>query len=411
MGALHLGYALVGALSVLLAFGSSRIRYLPVSEPLLALLLGVLAGPRVLGLIDLPDAERPGLTLEAARLLLAVSLMAVALRYPTRDLRPLLRPVTMLLVLAMPAMAAVTWGLGVLILGLPIALAALLGACLTPTDPVLAASVVTGKPAEQDLPARTRQLLSLESGGNDGLAFPLVVVTLAFVMHEELATTAGEAAYAVLAAAVIGIAAGVLAGKAIDAASRREDIDAGSLLVFTLVLAVAVLGLARIAHTDGVLAVFVAGLAYNVTIARGERGPQQNLDEGINRYLLLPLFLILGVELPWAEWGQLGWSVVGFPAAVLLLRRLPVLLLLRRPVRLAMRDAVFLGWFGPIGVSALFYLTHAEEQGAQDERLWAAGSLVVVASTVVHGISSAPGRRAYGRAAHRPDASVRSAPA
>lgn len=386
---------------MLLAFGSSRIRYLPVSEPLLALLVGVLAGPLVLGLIDLPDAERPGLMLEAARLLLAVSLMAVALRYPARDLRPLARPVTLLLVLAMLAMAAVTWGLAVLVLGLPIALAALLGACLTPTDPVLAASVVTGKPAEQGLPARTRQLLSIESGSNDGLAYPLVVIALAFVLHEELATTVAEAAYAVLAAVVIGIVVGVLAGKAIDAASSREDIDAGSLLVFTLVLAVAVLGLARIAHTDGVLAVFVAGLAYNVTVARGERGPQQNLDEGINRYLLLPLFLILGVELPWAEWGQLGWAVVGFPTAVLLLRRLPVLLLLRRPLRLAMRDAVFLGWFGPIGVSALFYLTHAEEQGAQDERLWAAGSLVVVASTVVHGISSATGRRAYVRGAQR----------
>ncbi len=106
---------------------------------------------------------------------------------------------------------------------------------------------------------------------------------------------------------------------------------------------------------------------------------------------------------------QLGWAAVGFAGAVLLFRRIPVLLLLRRPLWLALRDAVFLGWFGPIGVNAVFYLTHAEEQDAR-ERLWAAGSLVVAVSTLVHGISSAPGRRAYGRAARRPGASVPLAP-
>jgi len=398
---LHLGYALVGGLAVVLAFGSSRIRELPLSEPLLALALGVLVGPRVLGLIDIPDPVRPGLTLEATRLLLAVSLMAVALRYPARELRPLLRPVSLLVVVVMLGMAAVTAGLAAAVLGLPLALAALLGACLSPTDPVLAGSVVTGKPAERDLPARLRQLLSTESGSNDGLALPLVVLGIAVVLHESLGAGVAEAAYQVLGAVGVGVAVGVVAGKAVEAAVRREDVAPGSLLVFTLVLAVAVLGLARVARTDAVLAVFAAGLAYNVVVAPGERGPQQSLDDALNRYLVLPLFLLLGVELPWSAWARLGWGAVGFPVAVLLLRRLPLVLALRRPLGLRLRDAVFLGWFGPIGVSALFYLTHSEEQGVIDPRLWAAGSLVVAASTVVHGVTSAPGRTAYLRASAR----------
>jgi NhaP-type Na+/H+ or K+/H+ antiporter len=84
---------------------------------------------------------------------------------------------------------------------------------------------------------------------------------------------------------------------------------------------------------------------------------------------------------------------------VLALRRLPVLLLLRRALGLGRTDAVFLGWFGPIGVSALFYLSLEAERLAVEPEVLAAGSLVVAASTVVHGITSSPGRALFRRAA------------
>ena len=91
--------------------------------------------------------------------------------------------------------------------------------------------------------------------------------------------------------------------------------------------------------------------------------------------------------------------------AVLLLRRLPVLVALRRPLGLGWPDAVYLGWFGPIGVSALFYLALEAEQLGADTTVLAAGSLVVVASVVVHGVTAAPGRAGY-RAATRHGAST-----
>jgi NhaP-type Na+/H+ or K+/H+ antiporter len=401
---LHLAYALVGALGVLLAFVASRIRDFPVSEPLLALVLGVLAGPQVLGLVDVPDADRNGLVLEGSRLLLAVALMGVALRFSTSQVRPLVRPLTVIIVLGMLGMAAITTGLAALVLGLPLALAALLGACLTPTDPVLAGSVVTGGQAEDALPARTRQLLSEESGANDGLAYVFVVLAIAVVVGHDLPSETGQVAYAVLVAVLIGVAIGVVAGKAVNSAMARKDSTPVSLLVFTVVLAVAALGAARLANTDGVLAVFVTGIAYNAVVEQEERSGERDLDEALNRYLVLPLFFLFGVELPWSEWVALGWGAVLFPLAVLLLRRPPVLLALAVPLRLRFRDAVFLGWFGPIGVSALFYLAHAEHQGVHDPRLWAAGSLVVAASTVAHGISAAPGRRRYASVAARDEA-------
>ena len=404
---LHLAYALVGTLAVVLAAVSSRMRELPLSEPLLGLLLGILVGPQVLGLLDLPTTERTPLFEEGARLLLAVSLMGVALRYPVRQLRPIVPTTAVLVVVAMLAMAAMTAGLVWSVLGVPLTLAALLGACVSPTDPVLASSVVTGKPAEQGLPEHTRQLLSMESGANDGLALPLVLLGIAGVLGHSAGRSALDGLYQVAVGTVVGIVLGLLAGRAVSAALRRDDVDQGASLLFTLLLGIAALGIARLLKADGILAVFVTGLAYNLTVAQDQVGPQDTIDEGVNRYLVLPVFLLLGVELPWAEWADLGIAAVVLPVSVLLLRRLPVLLLLSRPVGLRLRDAVFLGWFGPIGVSAVFYLTFSHAEGVTDPRLWTLGSLLVAASTLVHGVSSAPGRRAYQRAAaQRPNHAV-----
>ncbi|MGY1838675.1 MULTISPECIES: cation:proton antiporter domain-containing protein [unclassified Modestobacter] len=396
---LHLGYALVGGLAVVLAAVSGKMRDLPVSEPLLALVLGVVVGPQVLGLVEVAEPMRTPLVHEMARVLLAVSLIGVGLRFPVRRLRPVFTPTAVLVTVGMAGMATLSAGLAWLVLGIPVALAALIGACITPTDPVLASSVVTGKPAEEHLPARTRQLLSEESGTNDGLALPLVLLGIALVLGDSLGHAALDGVYQVVVGVAVGIVAGLVAGRAISFAQSRAEIDEGPSLVFTLVLAVAVLGIARIANADGVLAVFVAGLAYNFAVSQDDVGPQNTIDEGINRYLVLPLFLLLGILLPWSGWADLGWAAVLFPVGVLLLRRLPVLLALARPLGLRLRDAVFLGWFGPIGVSALFYLSFSEEEGVTDPRLWAAGTLVVAVSTVAHGVSSAPGRRLYRRAA------------
>ena len=398
---LHVGYAAVGLLGVVLAAVSSRLRDLPVSEPLLAMLLGVLVGPQALGLIDLADEGRGPLLVEGSRVLLAVSLIGVALRYPARRLRGVVRPTGVLVTAGMVGMAGLSALLAWTVLGLPVPLALLVGACITPTDPVLASSVVTGRPAEQHLPARMRQMLSEESGTNDGLALPLVLVAIAAVLHEPLTAAAADGLYQVTAGSLVGVVLGVVAGRAMGAARDRDEVDQGSALVFTLVLAVAVLGTARLLQADGVLSVFVAGLAYNYCVADGEVGPQDTIDEGVNRYLVLPLFLLLGVEVPWSDWAVLGWRGPLLVVAVLLLRRLPVLLLLARPLGLRLPDAVFMGWFGPVGVSALFYLTFAEEEGVSDPRLWAAGSLVVAGSTLVHGVTAAPGRRLYRRVAGR----------
>ncbi|MEV6817590.1 cation:proton antiporter [Nocardiopsis dassonvillei] len=397
MDPLPLAYAAVGTLSVLLALFSDRFRELPLSEPLLALLLGVALGPCALGLLTLSAETRDTLLLEGTRVLLAASVMTAALRFPVTSLRGLVAPLALLLCVVMPVAAAVT-GAAALLLGLPLALSALVGACLCPTDPVLAASVVTGKPARRDLSERLRKLLTGESGANDGLALALVGVAVAAVLPSAgPVDVAGRLAWEVLGSVVLGVLLGAAAGKAMEAATRHRELEDGPALVFTLLLAVAVLGAARLIGVGGVLAVFVAGLAYNRTVRRGERGPQQNIDEAVNRYLALPVFVLLGAVLPWREWVGFGPAALAFVLAVLLLRRPPVLMALTRPLGLRPRDAAFAGWFGPMGVSALFYAAHSVHEGVHDPRLFAAVTLAVTASVVAHGVTASPLRRVYAR--------------
>ncbi|MGY1634401.1 cation:proton antiporter [Geodermatophilus sp. SYSU D01186] len=391
--------ALAGALGLVVAALSGRLRRWPVSEPVLALGLGVVIGPELLGVVTpAPLTEDTTWLHTAARLLLAISVMAVALRYPVRDARARLRPVLLLLAVAMPVMAVVTAGLAAAILGVGLGAAALIGAALCPTDPVLASSVVTGEPAEEDLPARDRQVLSLESGANDGLALPLVLIAVAVAGAGSVGAALAESLWQVAGAVLLGVVLGWVGARALRAGEEHGSTDTGPRLLFTAVLAFAVLGAAGLVHVDGILAVFVAGLAFNAAATGPDRTDDVPIDEAVNRFLVLPLFVALGVVLPWSAWVDLGWRGPALVLAVLLWRRLPVVLLLRRPLRLQRPDALFLGWFGPIGVSALFYLAMEAERLTVDPVVLAAGSLVVVGSTVVHGVTSSPGRVLYRRA-------------
>ena len=393
----------VAVLGLSVAALSSLVDRLPVSEPLLALVVGVLVGPQLLGWVSLSElGSRHHELHEVSLVLLAVSMMAIALRYPFTEARRRWRSVAVLLVVLMPVMALASTGvlaLGLGGAGVGLATALAVGAALCPTDPVLSSSVVTGEPAERDVAARTRQLLSLESGANDGLALPLVVLAVAAAGPLAGRAAAAEVAREVLGALVLGLVAGLAAARAVRAGERQGDTSPAAAVVFTLVLALGVLGAAELLRVGGVLAVLTAGLALNATWSGGERVRAATLDEAVNKYAVLPVFVLLGAALPWSRWADLGWwPVIGTAVGVVLLRRLPWLLLLAPLLRLARRDALFLGWFGPIGVSAVYYLTEVIDRVPGSGPAVAAGAAVVALSTVVHGLTGSPGRAAYARA-------------
>ena len=391
----------VGAgLGVAMSAVSRKMDVLPLSEPLVGLLVGAVLGPRMAGLLELPPDAQEEILLVASEVTLAIAVMAIALRYPIGEVLDRRREVAWLLVAVLPAMMLVTATLAGALLGVGVGVALALGAALAPTDPVLASSVVTGEPATRTLPARLRQNLSLESGANDGLALPLVVLAAAVATGASVAGQLPGALWEVAGAVVIGWPLGWLAAAILRFAVRHGDIDLSHELLYSLVLSLAVLGIAALAGTSGLLAVLVTGLVFNANTVDEERRQEESVDEGVNRILVVPLFVLLGVALPWQGWAELGWRGPALAVAVLLLRRVPIVLAVRSLVGARTPlDAGWLGWYGPIGVAAVFYLLYLRELGVAEPVVWEAGSLVVAASTVVHGITASPGRALYGRLA------------
>lgn len=384
----------VAGLAVVVGFISRRLDELPVSDALLSLLVGILLGPRVAGVLHLPLEAQP-LLFPVTELLLAFTLMTVALRYPGQLIRERAWSVALLLLLALPVMAVISSLLAGWLLALPLAHAVLLGTTLAPTDPVLASSVVTGHKAEEALPGRARELLSLESAANDGLALLFVVAGFVLVTDHSSEYWLLHGLGSVVGGIVLGAGLGAGAGLLLRYVRRLEYQHETLFPLFTLTFSLFVLGLAEVLRVDGILAVFVAGVAYNLGITEDERIPQHRVEEGVDRVLILPVFVLFGIALPWDAWVRLGWRGLGFVAGVMVLRRLPVVLAMRRPLRLGTADAIWLGWFGPIGIAALFYLTYVAEKGVENTTIWAAGTLTVAASTLLHGMTTLPGRRAY----------------
>jgi hypothetical protein len=119
----------------------------------------------------------------------------------------------------------------------------------------------------------------------------------------------------------------------------------------SLALSLSVIGVAELLGTIGVLVAFVAGVAFNVTGSSDAKERQEVVQEAITRFFDLPIFVLLGMALPWEGWLELGWVGLLLAVSMLVLRRIPAALLLRPllgPLRRT-KDVPFLGWFGPLG--------------------------------------------------------------
>ncbi|WP_417777137.1 cation:proton antiporter [Stutzerimonas xanthomarina] len=401
MTQLNIALAIMGGVAVCIALLSALIKRSPVSEPALAVLVGAAVGPYGLSWLDLARwGDTFSILEQAARLTLAIGLMGVALRLQPAALKAMRKPIMLLLTFVMLGMWLVSSLLAGWLLGLSLWAALLLGAVITPTDPVVASSIVTGEFAKKHLPLRLRDTLSAESGANDGLAYAFVMLPILMLSHTSDQAWSRWLLESVLigigGAALVGAVVGFAAAKLLAFAEHKKLVANSSLLGYTVAFSLLTLGLAKLLQMDGVLAVFVGGLAFNFFSEKHEKQEEENIQEAVAKLFTLPMFVIFGIALPLHEWAALGWPLLAFALLVLLLRRPPAVMSLSATWRnaLNLRDSLYLGWFGPLGIAAIYYAALAHSH-LHDPLYWHAASALIFASIMIHGVSAAPLSRLY----------------
>jgi len=294
------------------------------------------------------------------------------------------------LVLAMPLTAFLVAVITHLVTDLDWTESFLLGALLSPTDPVLSATVVTNP----RVPRVIRHSLNLESGLNDGLALPAVLAFTAaaaaddsfvwweFVLQDVLVGFASGIAVAFVASRLMPRGTGL--GHAVSSHQKA---------LFALGVAFAAYGLAVLPpEGNGFIAVFVGAIALGIW-RPDVRESFESRSEDLIEVVKLGVFLVFGAIFTLGELFDDGWAAVAITGFTLLVAR-PVALFVAlagsRGVDVATKG--FMAWFGPKGVATMTFALFVLGSGiSEGDRITDLAALTVLVSIIVHGLSDHPG--------------------
>lgn len=406
----HVTYLTLSLFLILYALFSLLIRNrLHLSVPPLALLTGILVGPSVLHILS--PHEKWGLTdvftQELTRVILGIQCFAVGIELPAHwfSRRRHWLSVVSFLGPVMVFSWALTSLFAYLVFRVSPPTAMIIGACLSPTDPVLAASVLSeGSRFAARVPRRLRNVLAAESACNDGASFPLLYIGLAIFENRTAAGAVREwVLVTVLYQCVLGLAIGYALGRAANHLLRfsegRGYASRPSLVVFDLLLAVLCVGVGSTLGSDDFLVAFGAGVGFahdGWFSAKAEemQGGQAPFRQIVDLVLDSSVFVYFGSMVPFAQFAPAAAAAGGhhhhhddhhhhypvllynghvdlrhlslFLALVLLFRRIPVVLAMHVcravPDIRTYTEALFAGHFGPMGIGALFLAVEARAQ-------------------------------------------------
>jgi NhaP-type Na+/H+ or K+/H+ antiporter len=303
--------------------------------------------------------------------------------------------------------------------------ALIIGACLSPTDPVLAASVLSNSRFSERVPRRLKHLLSAESACNDGVSFPFLYIGLFALRFPGFGTALKEwilitVLWQCTFGIFIGFVIGTIANRALRFSDTREYISQPSFVVFYLLLAILTVGVGSILGSDDFLVAFGAGVGFAHDGWFSRKTKELPFPYIIDMILNSSMFVFFGAIIPWRSFVPRDvtpncgvWQLALFVVLVLLFRRIPIIYALQKlkliPDIRTGREALFCGHFGPMGVGALFLAIEARAQletGTSHPRprplipvppysdkvkainlIWPVICFVVLGSTMVHGLS------------------------
>ncbi|MGY2067849.1 cation:proton antiporter [Blastococcus sp. SYSU DS0619] len=363
------------------------------STAVLFLLAGFVLGDGVTGVLALEPGDE--IVVGLAELALFSVLYTDGMRVGFSDLRNAWRLPGRALVLGMPLTFGVTALLAHYVAGLSWVQAMLVGAVLAPTDPVFASAIV-GRP---EVPGRLRSLLNVESGLNDGLALPVVLVLLSVLSRDEVdyGSLAGELALGIALGFAVPAVAVLLIRSRFTSATPMYAALGG------LSIGLVVLALASLTHANLFLAAFTAGITI-ATFAPDVEKSFSEFGELVTELLKLAAILVFGALISPAFLGEIPWSGYLFAVLALVLARpLAIVVALARSGLPASEKAVA-AWFGPKGFASVVYgllILDAEVPGA--DAMFHLVALVIFASILAHSSTDVPIAHAFARAQGRPE--------
>jgi NhaP-type Na+/H+ or K+/H+ antiporter len=265
----------------------------------------------------------------------------------------------------------------------------LLGAVLSPTDPVVTSAVVASK----RVPGVVRHTLNLESGLNDGLALPFVLFFLVLATAEG---NAGSEAAQLVGEGVLGIAVGV--ALALAAAYVLPRLPGGSMEAkyegaYALGLGFAAFGLAEVISGNGLIAAFVAGMA--LAAARHEIPDTfHEFSESLGAVFNIATFFAFGALVVSTDWEGSVWPILAFIAFALFVARPVAVLVSFVGVQMPRPGKLFIAWFGPKGVASILFALFVLASTTPDRTLiFDVAAYVILASILAHGLTDTVGAR------------------
>ena len=382
--------AVLGGLLLIGALLSGLARRSMLSLTAIFVLLGFLLGEGALGVLQFKPNS--GLVADLATTALIVILFRDGLEVDGELLQRHWQLPLRKLMIAMPITGIVVALLAHALTGLGWTESFLLGALLSPTDPVLSSGVVT----DPRVPEVIRHSLNLESGLNDGLALPAVLAFAAVLEPRTGSFDVGRFLVEDIGLGlVMGLALGVLGSLAMPARSADgagRGIPGYQRALYGLGLAFLTYGLtALIPPANGFIAVFVAAIVVGV------RRPdlRTEFEEGMREIVeivKLAIFTVFGSLLTVSGLFEDGWAAVGVVAGTFLLARPLAIWIALAGTQFSRPAKAFMAWFGPKGVATMtFSLLILSRQIEAAGEIFNLAALAVFASILVHGLTDTPG--------------------
>ncbi len=385
----------LGLAVVLFAAIVRRIDSTPLSGPMIFTAAGVLLGGSGLGWLQMELSSSAIRTL--VEVTLAIVLFSDASRIDLANLRSHWTLPGRLLSIGLPlciALGALV-ALGVL-RDIPWEGALLIGIMLAPTDAALGQAVIT----DESVPVYVRQGLNVESGLNDGMAFPLfeIAITVAVVgiqgvdASHAVTTLVREMSFGALA----GVAMGATGGWLLSLARRAAWTGPHWQGIATLGLTAAAYGLALGIGGNGFIAAFAAGLAYRPT---AERPDPDDVAGDIAELLTMIAFLVFGALVLGPYLAELDWRMAIYAILSLTVVRFASVAVALVDSHSRVPTIAFVGWFGPRGVASVLYsflLLESVDELAVYEPVVHVVTLTVAVSVLLHGMTAAPLASRYG---------------